>query len=81
MGKKETGELSGLTFVLTGTLSSLERNDAESKIRAKGGKISSSVSAKTSYVVAGENPGSKIEKAKKLGVKILSEEEFLKHLT
>ena len=74
-------KLSGLTFVLTGTLSSLERNDAESKIRARGGKVSSSVSAKTSYVVAGENPGSKIEKAKELGVKILSEEEFLKHLT
>ena len=55
---------SGQTFVLTGTLSSLERNDAESKIRSLGGKVSSSVSAKTSYVVAGENPGSKSKKPK-----------------
>ncbi len=69
--------LAGKTFVLTGTLQSLSREDAEKKIRELGGNPSGSVSAKTDYLVAGESAGSKYEKAKKLGVKILNEEEFL----
>ena len=72
-GKK----LAGKTFVLTGTLQSLSREAAKEKIRALGGDVSESVSKKTSYVVAGLSPGSKYEKAKELGITILSEEEFL----
>ncbi|MCX6755961.1 MAG: NAD-dependent DNA ligase LigA [Candidatus Nomurabacteria bacterium] len=70
----------GMTFVLTGTLSTMGRDDVKKKILANGGKVSSSVSAKTSYVVAGESAGSKYTEAQKLGVKILSEDEFLKIL-
>lgn len=66
----------GTTFVLTGELSSFTRDDAKAMIKAKGGTVSSSVSRKTDYVVAGANPGSKYERAKELGVKILDEEEF-----
>lgn len=72
--------LSGLTFVLTGTLSKMSREEASSLIRAKGGTVSSSVSRKTSFVVAGENPGSKFNDAEKLGVKILAERDFLEIL-
>lgn len=68
------------TFVLTGTLQSMSRDEAKDKVRALGGRVSGSVSAKTSYVIAGENPGSKYDKAKKLDVPILTEEEFLKLL-
>jgi DNA ligase (NAD+) len=75
---KSNLKLAGEAFVLTGTLTTLSRDEAKEKIRALGGEISSSVSAKTNYVVAGENPGSKFDKAKELGVKILSEEAFLK---
>ena len=67
----------GMTFVLTGTLDSLGRKDAEELIEKHGGKTSSSVSKKTTYVVAGEASGSKLDKAQKLGVTILSEQEFL----
>ncbi|MFO7154665.1 MAG: NAD-dependent DNA ligase LigA [Caldicoprobacter oshimai] len=68
--------LKGLTFVLTGTLSSYTREEATRLIEERGGKVSSSVSKKTSYVVVGENPGSKLEKARALGITILNEEEF-----
>ncbi len=73
-GKKK---FSDLTFVLTGTLSALSRELAKEKIISLGGKVSGSVSSKASYVVAGENPGSKLTNAQKLGIKILSEKEFL----
>jgi DNA ligase (NAD+) len=77
--KKATNlPLSGKSFVLTGTLASLERTVAEEKIRTLGGDVSSSVSKKTSYVVVGENPGSKADKARTLGVAVLDEEGFLK---
>lgn len=66
------------TFVLTGSLSDMSREEAKEKIREFGGDVSSSVSKETDYVVAGENPGSKYDKAKKLGVKILDEDEFIK---
>jgi DNA ligase (NAD+) len=69
------GPLKGTTWVLTGTLS-IPREEAAELIRSKGGKISGSVSAKTTYLLAGEEAGSKLEKAQKLGVKILNEEEF-----
>ncbi len=70
--------LSGKTFVLTGALSGLTRDEAKRKIRELGGDVSSSVSKNTDYVVAGADPGSKYDKAKKLGVKIIDEREFLK---
>lgn len=70
----------GLTFVLTGALSLFTREEATEKIEACGGKASGSVSKKTSYVVAGENAGSKLKKANELGIPVLTEEEFLKML-
>src|SRR3989339_42550 len=70
-------KFSGKSFVLTGALESLSRDVAKAKIRELGGDVSESVSLKTSYVVVGLEPGSKAEKAKKLGVKILNEKEFL----
>jgi DNA ligase (NAD+) len=72
--------LTGKVFVLTGTMESLDRDEAKEKIRRLGGDVSSSVSKKTTYVVAGENPGSKLDKAEELGVKVLNEDEFLKML-
>ena len=71
------GKFFGLTFVLTGTLTTMSRNEASELIQSLGGKASSSVSKKTSYVVAGENAGSKLTKAESLGIKILTETEFL----
>jgi len=70
-------KLGGQTFVLTGTLATMTRDEAKDKIRELGGEVSESVSKKTSYVVAGENPGSKFDKAKTLGVKLLSENDFI----
>lgn len=78
----ESGRVSdifeGMTFVLTGTLPTLTRSEAEQMIIARGGNTSSSVSKKTTYVLAGEKAGSKLTKAQGLGIKIISEEEFLK---
>jgi DNA ligase (NAD+) len=66
----------GKIFVLTGTLPTLQRSEAERLIEDYGGKVSGSVSKKTDYLLAGEEAGSKLEKARTLGVRILSEEEF-----
>ncbi|MDD2746682.1 MAG: NAD-dependent DNA ligase LigA [Acidithiobacillus ferrooxidans] len=71
------GRFQGMTLVLTGALDSLTREEAKTAIESAGGKVSSSVSAKTSYVVVGKDPGSKAEKATKLGVKQLTEAQFL----
>ena len=75
--KKIESKFSGKVFVLTGTLENMSRDLAKEKIRSLGGDISESVSKLTDYVVSGKEPGSKFDKAKKLGVKILSEKEFL----
>lgn len=83
--KRETGNekrekntfFTGKTVVLTGTLSEMTRDEAKQKIRHMGGDVSGSVSKKTDYVIAGENAGSKLDKAKQFGVTILSEKEFL----
>ena len=72
--------LAGFTFVLTGTLPTMSRDEASALIKAAGGKVSGSVSGKTSFVVAGEAAGSKLTKAQNLGVKIISEEELLSML-
>ena len=74
--KASSDKFSGLTFVLTGTLPSLSRDEASEMIKAQGGKVSGSVSKKTSFVVAGEAAGSKLTKAQELGVKIIDENEL-----
>jgi len=74
--KVTTGPLTGNTFVFTGELKRAKRHEAEEIVKSLGGKASSSVSSKTTFVVVGENPGSKLQKAQSLGVKILTEEEF-----
>jgi len=74
---RHTGKLEGFTFVLTGTLPNLTREEAQERIEAAGGKVSKSVSKKTNYVVAGEEAGSKLDKAKELGIKIINEAELI----
>jgi len=75
--RAQAGPLAGKTFVLTGTLPSLKREDASAKIEALGGKVTGSVSKRTDYLVAGEEAGSKLDKAQKLGVRIITEAELL----
>jgi len=74
----ENQPFDGLTFVITGTLPNMGRTEAEELIRRYGGKVSGSVSKKTNYVVAGDNPGSKLTKAQQLGIAVITEEELLK---
>lgn len=75
-GKLSTDLLKGKTFVVTGTLDRYSRKEAEEAIRNQGGRVTSAISSKTSYLVAGVNPGSKLDKARKLGVPVLDEDEF-----
>lgn len=75
--RQVSDKLNGLTFVLTGTLPTLKRDEAKEMIEKRGGKVSGSVSKKTSYVVAGEEAGSKLTKANELGITVLTEEQFL----
>ncbi len=75
------GVLAGQTVVVTGTLPTLSRDEAEAMVRRAGGKAAGSVSKKTAFVVAGENPGTKLAKAKELGIPVLDEKQFLKKLS
>lgn len=77
-GRTKAGKLLGKTFVFTGELSRLSRHKAQEMVRARGGRASSSVSKKTDYVVQGAGAGSKLKQAQKLGIRIITEDEFLK---
>jgi DNA ligase (NAD+) len=77
---EKSGKLTDKTFVLTGSLRSMTRDEVKGKIRALGGNVSESVSSKTDYVIFGEEPGSKLDKARQLGIKIINEEEFVSML-
>lgn len=74
--KQQEGKLTGLTFVLTGTLPTLKRDEAKKLIEQRGGKVTGSVSKKTSYVVAGEEAGSKLDKAMQLGIPVISQQQL-----
>jgi DNA ligase (NAD+) len=75
--ERQEGPLTGKTFVLTGSLSSLTRGQAEDRIKSLGGTIGSSVTKKTDYLIVGADPGSKLEKAQRLKVPVLDETAFL----
>ena len=74
--EKKDDRFAGMTFVLTGTLPTMKRDEASAIIESFGGKASGSVSKKTSFVLAGDEAGSKLAKAQELGIKIIDEEEF-----
>ncbi len=78
--KRKSSQLEGLTFVLTGTMPSLTREEAKARIEAAGGRVSGSVSKKTSYVVAGEEAGSKLDKARELKVPVIEQDQLLEML-
>ena len=75
-----SGKLEDLSFVLTGTLASMSRTEASDRIVREGGRVTSSVSSKTNYVIAGDDPGSKLDKARELGIEVINEDEFLQML-
>jgi DNA ligase (NAD+) len=75
--KRKSSRLEGLTFVLTGTMPDLTREDAKARIEAAGGRVSGSVSKKTNYVVAGEEAGAKLDKARQLNVSVLEQAQLL----